>query len=446
MIVKDILAVKHTNLINGDENAKINHFSISTNDIKGTTIFIPLKGNTDGHDYILNGVKAGIAGFFVMNGHEDIIKKALKINKNLIIIEVKDSLTALQELAAKTRAKLDVPVIALTGSFGKTSQREMILSVLKQKFKVLSTTGNYNNHIGMPLTLVNYKNEDIILLELGTNHMGEIAFLRDICKPTITLITNIGTAHIGNFKNLNNTFKEKTSIALGSKYFLRNLDDERLKKFKPKNVQIIDYGIKEANITNIIYGKKNRYTIALAGKSYKITINSNVDYLINYSICALKIGLLLKMNIKDIIIGIKNFEGTKGRMHRIEIGKNIIIDDCYNASYETMINGLEYFNKEKCPHKIVVLGDILELGRKSRQIHKDIANYIIKNNLCFEEFHLVGSQMYKVYKILKAKKYNVFYYKTASEVDKNIFNDKSVYLKSSHGTGLYTLVPENNAH
>ncbi len=446
MKVQDILEVKNTVIINGDKNARINHFSISTNDIKGKTIFIPLKGNTDGHDYILNGVKGGIAGFFVEENHQDIIKKALKINKDLIIIEVKNSLKALQELALKTRAKLNVPVIALTGSFGKTSQREMILSVLKQKFKVLSTTGNYNNHIGMPLTLVNYKKEDIILLELGTNHMGEIAFLRDICKPTITLITNIGTAHIGNFKNLNNTFKEKTSITLGSNYFLRNLDDERIKKFKPKNVQIIDYGLHDADISNIIYGKKNRYTVTLNGKSYKVTLNSNIDYLINYSICAMKLGLLLDMNMKDIITGIKEFEGAKGRMHRIEMGKTVIIDDCYNASYETMINGLEYFNKESCPHKIVVLGDILELGRKSKQIHKDIASYIIKNNLTFEQFHLVGPKMYTVYKMLKAKKYNVFYYKAVDDIDTNIFNDKSIYLKSSHGTGLYKLIPDKSAH
>ena len=115
----------------------------------------------------------------------------------------------------------------------------------------------------------------------------------------------------------------------------------------------------------------------------------------------MKLGLLLKMNIKDIIQGIKEFESTKGRMDKIENGKNIIIDDCYNASYETMINGLDYFNKEKCPNKIVILGDILELGRKSKQIHKDIANYIVQNKLNFKEFHLVGSEMYNVYKILK---------------------------------------------
>ena len=255
MKIKDILEISNSRLISGKEVC-IEHFTINTNDIKEKTMFIPLKGNTDGHNYILNGVKNGLSGFFVMPGHDDIVKESLKINKDLLIVEVPDCLQALQELALNVRKKIKVPVIALTGSFGKTSQREMIYSVLKQQFKVLSTSGNYNNHIGMPLTLLNYKDEDIVLLELGSNHMGEIAFLRDICLPSITLVTNIGTAHIGNFKKLKNTLKEKISIAKGSKYFLRNLDDKILKDCKIKGPKIIDYSINEDDISDIVYGKK----------------------------------------------------------------------------------------------------------------------------------------------------------------------------------------------
>lgn len=440
MLVKDILELKSAKIINGDENMVINHFSINTNDIEGSTMFIPLKGNTDGHNYIINGVKNGISGFFVMKGHDTIVKEALEINNDLIIIEVNDCLKALGDLASKTRAKINVPVIALTGSFGKTSQREMIYSVLKQQFNVLSTKGNYNNHIGMPLTLVNYNNEDVVLLELGTNHMGEIAFLRDICRPTITMVTNVGTAHIGNFKRLKNTFKEKISIAKGSEYFLRNLDDNLLKKAKVKGPTIIDYSINNDNINNIIYGKKNRYTISVNNKNYKVTINSNIDYLINYSICAFNIGLLLNMDIKNIIKGIDKFECASGRMEKKKIGKNYLINDCYNASYETMISGLEYFDKEPYDNKIVILGDILELGSQSKKIHKEIGKYIVKNKFCFNEIHLVGPNMKIVYNILLKKGFNVFYYKSISEVDTSIMDNKSVYLKSSHGTGLHKLI------
>jgi len=441
MKITDILKVKGTKLINGNLDENVN-FSINTSEINGKTIFIPLQGNTDGHNYIINGVKNGISGFLVMPGHEDIIDEALKINKDLIIVEVNDSLKALQDLARLMRKNINVPVVALTGSFGKTSQREMIFSVLKEEFNVLSTKGNYNNHIGMPLTLVNYNDEDVVLLELGTNHMGEIAFLRDICQPTITTITNIGTAHIGNFKKIKNTLKEKTSIVKGSSYFLRNMDDELLKKVKIKGPKVIEYGIHDDNISNIVYGNKNRYAALIDGKNYKVNINSDINYLINYSICAMKIGLLLNMDIKNIVKGIDRFRCTPSRMEKRIMGENILIDDCYNASFETMISGLNYYWKQPNKNKIVILGDILELGKASKKIHKDIAEYIVNNNLCFDEIHLVGPEMKNVFDILKKNDFNVYYYNNIDEVDSGIMDNKSVYLKSSHGTGLYKIVPE----
>ena len=309
MLVKEILEIEGAKLINGSQRNKIDSFTINTNELKGKTMFFPLKGNTNGHNYILNGVKNKLAGFFVEKGHEDIIEKAIKQNSKIIIIEVEDCKKALIELAKIVRNKLDIPVIALTGSYGKTSQREMIYSVLKTKYNVLVTQKNYNNNIGMPLTLVNYNNEDVILLELGSNHMGEIKVLREICRPTITLITNIGTAHIGNFKNIKNTAKEKGSITVGSEYFFQNEDDNLIKKVKAKGSKVIPYSIEET--TNIIKGKKNRYTYTVNGKRYKITINSDLEYLITYSLCALKIGLLLdidmpKLNGVDLAVEAKN--------------------------------------------------------------------------------------------------------------------------------------------
>lgn len=440
MKVKEILEIKNSNLVNGDLNLSVS-FSINTNDVCGNTVFIPLKGNTDGHDYILNGVKNGISGFFVERDHLDIVSSALKLNPDLVIIEVDDCLLALQDLARIMRNKIDVPVIAVTGSFGKTSQREMIYSVLKEEFNVLSTTGNYNNHIGMPLALINYNNEDVVLLELGTNHKGEIKFLRDICKPTISLVTNIGTAHIGNFGKLKNTLKEKISISKGSSYFLRNMDDELLKKVKVKGSKVIDYGVGDENISNIVCGEKLRYAALINGKKYKVNINSDMDYLINYSICAMKIGLLLGMDIKNIVKGISRFRSAPSRMEKRIIGKNILIDDCYNASYETMISGLDYFWNLDADNKIVILGDILELGKMSKKIHKKIGEYIINNGLLFEEFHLIGENMKYVYDILNKNGFNVYFYNNVSEFDIDIMKNKSVYLKSSHGTGLYKIVP-----
>ncbi len=439
MLVKEILELEGSKLINGSIRNKIDSFTISTNELKGKTMFFPLKGNTDGHDYILSGVKNKLSGFFTEKGHDDIIKKAIKQNDKIIIIEVEDCKKALIELAKIVRNKLDIPVIALTGSYGKTSQREMIYSVLKTKYNVLVTKKNYNNDIGMPLTLVNYNNEDIILLELGTNHMGEIKTLRDICKPTITLITNIGTAHIGNFKSIRNTFKEKSSIITGCKYFFQNQDDSFIKKIKVKDTEVIPYSIEDA--TNIIKGKKNRYTYTVNGKRYKITVKSDLEYLINYSICALKIGLLLNIDIKNIINGISNFTHAEGRMEKKIIGKNFIINDCYNASLETMISGLEYFSRQRCPNKIIILGDILELGKQSSKIHKEIAKKIYQSKYNFKEIYLVGEEMLNVYNYLKKKNYyNIYYYNNVDEINKKDLKNKNIYLKASHGIGLSKLI------
>lgn len=438
MKAKDLI-IENSKLVNGDENAEINHFTINTDIVEKNSIFIPLKGKRDGHDFVLNNIDK-FKGFICDKEHKDIITKAKKLKDDIIIIETDDNLKYMQKLAEKRRNEITVPVIALTGSYGKTSQKEMLYSVLKTKFNVLCTKGNFNNHIGMPLTLLNYNDEDVVLLELGSNHMGEIEFLRNICKPTITTITCIGTAHIGNFKSLRNTFKEKTSIVKNSKYFIQNMDDKFLKKFKSKNS--VKFGLDYDNITNIIHGKKTRYTISVNGKPYKITINSNLSFLIGYSICAIKIGLLLNMDMKDIIKGIAAYKCPEGRMETIEKDGYVTINDCYNASYETMTSGLSYFFKQKYKNKVVVIGDILELGRKSKKIHKAIGTYIITNNLKFKEIYLVGKEMHNVYKMLKKFGFNVFYYDDVTKLNPEVLKDKSVYLKASHSMNLESLIKQ----
>lgn len=437
MKINDILKINKSKLINGD-NIEINHFVIDIDNIEGNTMFFPLKGKTD---YIIDGVNNGLTGFFVEPGHDKIIKEAISINKDIVIIEVRNVLKALQDLARISRENINVPVIALTGSFGKTSQREMLYCVLKEEYKVLMAKYMTKNKIAMLLTLVNYNNEDILLLELGSDHIGEINFLTDICKPNITLVTNIGTGHIGKFRNIKNILKENISISKNSDYFFKNMDDELIRKAKIDNCDVIEYGIFGNDISNIILGKKNRYTVKVDNKRYKVTINSDIEYLINYSICALKIGLLLKMDIMKIIKGIDKYKMAPSRMEKIQNGKYLIIKDCHNASYETMIDGLAYFEKQNQKNKIIVLGDILELGSKSRKIHKAIAKYIYVNNFHFEQIHLVGKEMKRVYNYLNKKGVNVYYYSNVDRVPTDIAKNKSVYFKASHEVGLEKLIP-----
>ena len=222
-----------------DLNLDICKFSIDSRSIDDKTFFIPIKGEkTDGHDYIESAIQNGAIGFFTSREIDEIPGK--------IIIKVDDTLKAMQDLARNIRIKLkDIPLIAITGSVGKTTTKDMIYSVLKEKFNVLRTKGNFNNDIGMPLTLINYDNEDIIVLEMGMNHFGEISFLSNIAKPDIAVIINVGHSHIGNLGSRENILKAKLEILDGmdeSGVLILNGDNDMLATVKDTKQKIITFG------------------------------------------------------------------------------------------------------------------------------------------------------------------------------------------------------------
>ncbi len=280
----------------------------------------------------------------------------------------------------------------MTGSVGKTSTKDILGSVMSKKYKTLKTQGNYNNHIGVPLTILGLKDHTAAVVEMGMNHLGEISTLTKIAKPTMSVITNIGTSHIGELGSRENILKAKLEILEGMEKdapIIINNDNDMLHNWYLDNKEkrnVITYGIQNKSdimAENICIDKNgSKFTVNIEGKKYKIEINIGGKHFIENSLCAICVGLKNGISIKDIISGIKEFKLTKRRMEIIKgINKTTIINDSYNASYDSMKAAIEYLNELKGGKRIAVLGDILELGEFGEEIHRKVGKEVFKNNI-----------------------------------------------------------------
>ncbi len=379
LTIADILKYAKGTLICGDENLEITNYSKDTRNINKGDLYIAIKGkNFDGNKFYEEALDKGAAAVIVDD------ENCIKTKKNTIIL-VKDSVKALQDIAMYKRSLYNIPVVAITGSVGKTSTKDMIAEVLTKKYKVLKTAGNENNEIGLPFTILKLQEEEVLVLEMGMNHLKEISLLSKIAKPDIAVITNIGTAHIGNLGSKENILKAKLEILDGIKergILIINNDDEMLNKIKLNNLETIKIGINNKSdytAENIKYDN-NKSTYYLNNK--KITINVFGNAFIYNSLIAYAIAK--KLNIEDnlIIEALKEYKSAKNRLEVIKTKKNItLINDAYNANLESMIFSLNFLKNYKGKRKIAVLGDILELGEFSKKIHYLIGENVGKLNI-----------------------------------------------------------------
>ena len=252
--IEDILKVTNGKLIIGDKNLICENFSKDTRNIQKGDIYIGIKGETfDGSTFWKQALENGASTVIVEN--IDFSQENLKQFQGKNIIEVENTLEALYAIARYKRSLYDIPVIAITGSVGKTSTKDIVANVVSQKYKTLKTVGNNNNNIGLPFTILKLKDEEAMVLEMGMNHFGEISLLTSIAKPTICVITNIGTSHIGNLGSRENILKAKLEILEGSKNpkIIINNDNDLLHNWYEDNKNKMDiktYGIKEPSDLN----------------------------------------------------------------------------------------------------------------------------------------------------------------------------------------------------
>ena len=383
--VKDILEVCKAKLIQGNEDLVLNNFSKDSRTINKEDVYIAIRGeNFDGNKFFDQVYQKG-SNIWIL----DRIDEILDVNQynDCTIILVEDTVKCMQTLAQYIRSQINLPIVAVTGSVGKTSTKEMISSVLEQKYKVLKTQGNNNNDIGLPFTMLNLKDEEVIVLEMGMNHLKEISLLSEIAKPTIAVITNVGTAHIGNLGSKENILKAKMEIMDGMEQtgtIIINNDYPLLKDYNEFKVDhILRFSIhnqSDFQATNII-NFNNQTSYKLEGNKIEVPIMG--DAFVYNSQAAYLVGRELGLTIKEIQTGIKKFKQVGNRMKIETVGQMTIINDTYNANLEAMQSALDYLSKYEGKRKIAVLGDILELDNFSQEIHEQIGELVVENKIDF---------------------------------------------------------------
>ena len=419
MLVKDILNATNGNLLIGKLEDECINFSKDTRTINEGDVFVGIKGeNFDGSLLYREAFEKGAKTCILQDieiSNDDIKKYS---DRNIIIVE--DTLIAIGKIAEYKRNLYDIPVIAITGSVGKTSTKDIIANVVSQKYNVLKTQGNLNNAIGLPFTILQLKDHDALVVEMGMNHFGEIDYLSNIAKPTIAVITNIGTSHIGNLGSRENILKAKLEILNGMKdngTIIINNDNDLLNKWNKTGIKYkkITYGIEEKSDIMAydisIEESYSKYNTIFDGDKYCIEVPVSGKHFIYNSLCSIAVGKALNIEMELIKKGIKEFELTRRRMDLQKIDNDItVINDSYNASYDSMKAALEYLNEIKGNKKIAVLGDMLELGEYSERLHRLVGNEVSKNNI---DLLIVVGEL--------AKKY------IAEEAKENGMNPNNVY-------------------
>ncbi len=395
--------------------------------LKGS-IFFALKGdNFNGNLYAEEALKKGAL-------YSIVDEQQYQTNDKIILVE--NVLQTLQNLAKHHRIQLNIPVIALTGSNGKTTTKELIHAVLKEKYNCLATKGNLNNHIGVPLTLLSMQLEtEIAVIEMGANHPKEIAMLCEIANPDYGYITNFGKVHLEGFGSLEGVIKAKTEIydylQKNNKYVFVNTDDKiQVEKSKEMNTITFgnnnsDYPIQFINADPFVNLKFNNTSVQskLIGKYNYLNIAT-----------AIAIGKYFKVSDEQIKNGIENYIPSNNRSQIIIKGSNKIILDAYNANPNSMEVALENLSQLTDRHKIAILGDMFEIGQNTIQEHQTIADLICNSSI--EKAFLIGES----FAAIELKNKNILKFKTFLEfknhLKENEISNATILIKASRGMAL----------
>ena len=413
-------------LQNSESLRNITAVSQDSRKIKENDIYVAIKGEQhDGHDFI---------GSALDNGASLIIsEKELQINRPYLRCD--DSIKCIQDLAKIYRKAHLAQFIGLTGTNGKTSTKEMMASVFSESFNVASTIGNYNNHIGLPLSLLNLKEDiEIAIMEIGTNHPGEIKFLTEILDPDYALITNIGYGHIGNFESIEELVEEKTDLFRYSKQSCKlfiNQDDRYLKSYKDQHPYV--YFSFQNDIIDPRSNNIGQYSFQLENEVIKLNLLGK--HQLQNAAAVLAVVKCLGLTTSQIKKGFEKARAVQGRMEGILIDPLYIINDAYNANPSSMRKALDYLVDLKNKNKVAILGDMGELGDSELQFHQDIIDDYEKTDI--REFILYGDIFSKV-ESEKSKHIN-----NLNEIVnycKKSYTDATILIKSSNSTGLQKLV------
>ena len=357
-----------------------NKICIDTRKIEIDNIYLAIKGERfNGNKFVVEAFEKGASIAIVDEIFFD--KKELKQGKT--VIKVENSEKALLDLANFYRKKLGIKIIGVTGSCGKTSTKDLIAAFLSYKYKVFKTKGNFNNQIGLPLMILELDSSyEVAVLEMGMSDLGEIDILANCARPDIAVITNIGLSHIENLKTQDNILKAKSEIF---NYFdenntlIINGEDNYLSKIKNKCFEIIRIGYNheyDVYASNIILREDNTsFTINDKEREFNFEIPMAGKHNVLNSMLAIAVAKRLNVSFSEMEKGIKNLEATSMRLQVIKKELFTIINDCYNASPDSMKSSIDVLNSYKNRRKIAILGTMNELGDEAINAHKEVGYY-----------------------------------------------------------------------
>ncbi|MGB3161751.1 UDP-N-acetylmuramoyl-tripeptide--D-alanyl-D-alanine ligase [Carnobacterium sp.] len=448
--VKEIaLAVHAKNIEDAWETIKINAVDFDSREIKNQSLFVPLVSENDGHAFVEQAIKNGALATFWSNS----IKEA---PEGIPVIQVEDTLKALQDLARYYLTKINPKVIGITGSNGKTTTKDMTQAVLSSQYRVHKTQGNFNNHIGLPITILEMPlDTEVVILEMGMNHAGEIKVLSDLAKPDIAIITMIGESHIEHLGSRAGIADAKMEIVSGLKEngLLIIPGDEPLLVERAsclKKEQVKTFGVLPTN---------DAYSLQISSGMKETTFSTNLDpsisihlpvtgtYNVDNALAALSGGLALGISVEKAAQKLATFQLTKNRTEWLEgIHESELLNDAYNANPTAMKAVLNTFSQLKNEgRKIVVLGDMLELGRQTQELHVSIKDALSIDEI--DQVILYGPHMKVLYEALKPDFTidRIHHFDGEKETMiaflKKLIKPKDyVLVKSSFGTGLLSVV------
>ena len=422
-------------------------------------IFIATRGeHVDGHSFIDQVFDAGALG---------VICEEAPVQPKGAYILVEDSFLALKDLAEYYRSQLDIKVVGITGSVGKTSTKEIVASVLSQKYRVLKTEGNYNNEVGLPLTVLRIREDcEVAVLEMGISDFGEMHRLSKIAKPDVCLITNIGQCHLENLGTRDGILKAKTEIfdfmQEGGQICL-NGDDDKLVTIREVRGSIpVFFGCGSNNAVyadnyenrGLIGSRAQIHMKGIAGHdacSFEAEIPLPGEHMLYNALAATAAGMLFGLTAEEIQEGIRTVKAVDGRSHVIRTDRLTLIDDCYNANPVSMKAALDLLHMtelsevfEDTARKVAVLGDMFELGTDEAALHREVGVYAAKKQI--DVLVCVGNLCKYMYEGAQAVRSvtNCYYFEDKealeAQMDTVIQDGDLVLVKASHGMHFEELI------
>ncbi|MBP3906705.1 MAG: UDP-N-acetylmuramoyl-tripeptide--D-alanyl-D-alanine ligase [Peptostreptococcaceae bacterium] len=447
--VKDLLQATNGNLISGNELDEINNIAIDSRKAKLGDVFIAIIGeNLDGHKFMQSALDNGCKTF-IKNRSNSIKFESSDIN----LIEVDDTTIALGDIAKYYKEKFVIPYIGVTGSVGKTTTKDMIYAAISNNFDTLKNEGNFNNHIGVPLTLFNLnKKHECAIIEMGMSNFNEIEYLANIVNPKIGVISNIGLSHIENLGSQDGILKAKLEITTNfdeNNILIVNGDDEYLSKVCKEdcNYNLKTFGFNSNNdvyCTEYIMSEDSiNFKCIIDGKEEAIFIPTVGKHNIYNAMAAILVGLILGMELEDIKLGLRGFTASKMRLDIFKKDDLTIINDAYNASPDSMKAALDILGRYE-KRRVAILGDMFEMGEHSEYGHRLVGESSINN---VDVLITVGDMSkfigYEAKK-LGLDSNNIYHFKTKElaieSLDSLINKDDAVLVKASRGMKLEEIV------